>query len=265
MLYFYRNAIKLNHEFLADDSAISAIQNVILYQQLLLSKLVSPQIQLTSNLNFKLTKQRFTMMTKRTSPFTSAAKRLLACSLFLISTFLFAEFSVAQTADVIEKKQAPPVQAVQKPAKKSGKLTKDDVDYKNGDYTIMRDFIPGQTKSGWGNRLKYSELTEEEKKLPFTLMYFAKTPVPTNEMYNNWLNPKVVGLWIDGKKVKNSELKKYKKSDIGHYFVSFVHLNTRQPENYKYQVDLMTHDQYDKYIEEVKKDPSFTIDLRTKK
>ena len=65
---FYKKAIQLNHEFLADENVIAAHNDVYLYQNLLLNKLnVSKPIYLTSNLNFLSTKKRLIMMTKITS------------------------------------------------------------------------------------------------------------------------------------------------------------------------------------------------------
>src|SRR5690606_26392103 len=69
LLYFYKKAIQLNHEFLADEKVIDAYQDVVSYQQMLLSRSsATPVLQLASNLNFGLTKKRLLMMTKNTSP-----------------------------------------------------------------------------------------------------------------------------------------------------------------------------------------------------
>ncbi|QEE49143.1 M56 family metallopeptidase [Flavobacterium alkalisoli] len=67
LLYFYKKAIQLNHEFLADEKVVE-INNVTYYQQLLLNKasLKTATISLASNLNFSITKKRFVMMTKTT-------------------------------------------------------------------------------------------------------------------------------------------------------------------------------------------------------
>jgi len=65
---FYKKAIQLNHEFLADENVIAAHNDVYLYQNLLLNKLnISKPLYLTSNLNFLSTKKRLIMMTKITS------------------------------------------------------------------------------------------------------------------------------------------------------------------------------------------------------
>ncbi|MEE1897862.1 M56 family metallopeptidase [Flavobacterium rakeshii] len=67
LLYFYKKAIQLNHEFLADETVIYK-KNIISYQQLLLnrSQQKAPTAMLASNFNFPITKKRFVMMTKTT-------------------------------------------------------------------------------------------------------------------------------------------------------------------------------------------------------
>jgi hypothetical protein len=68
LLYCYKKAIQLNHEFLADEKVIDTTANTTYYQNLLLEKAsVGTTFPLASNLNFSITKQRFLMMTKTTS------------------------------------------------------------------------------------------------------------------------------------------------------------------------------------------------------
>lgn len=67
MFYFYKKAIQLNHEFLADEVVV-ADADIAGYQQLLLQKATpTTYYQLASSLNFSVTKKRFTMMTKATT------------------------------------------------------------------------------------------------------------------------------------------------------------------------------------------------------
>lgn len=85
---FYKKAIQLNHEFLADENVISAHNDVYLYQNLLLNKLnISQPIYLTSNLNFLSTKKRLIMMTKITSKTRALIMQSLAV-LGLLTIFL---------------------------------------------------------------------------------------------------------------------------------------------------------------------------------
>ena len=89
---FYKKAIQLNHEFLADENVISAHNNIYLYQNLLLNKLNTSQpIYLTSNLNFLSTKKRLTMMTKTTSKTKTLIIQSLA-ALGLLTIFLLFAF-----------------------------------------------------------------------------------------------------------------------------------------------------------------------------
>lgn len=68
LLYLYKKAIQLNHEFLADEHVVAETGDAIPYQNLLLSKTFYTQtVCLASNLNFSITKKRFIMMTKNTS------------------------------------------------------------------------------------------------------------------------------------------------------------------------------------------------------
>ncbi|TRW22024.1 hypothetical protein FMM05_18900 [Flavobacterium zepuense] len=90
LLYFYKKAIQLNHEFLADETVVNAAHNVITYQQLLLQKATKGHtFALASNLNFAITKKRLLMMTKTTPRLLATIKQLaivpLLAGLVLVS------------------------------------------------------------------------------------------------------------------------------------------------------------------------------------
>lgn len=100
MLWLYRKAIKLNHEFLADSKVVETGSDIPFYQNLLLSKAGSePTFSLASNLNFLITKKRLMMMTKTTSVTKANLKKALILPLFLaLAFFLSAENATAQIA-----------------------------------------------------------------------------------------------------------------------------------------------------------------------
>jgi len=76
--YYYKKAIQLNHEFLADEKVITTFSEVRSYQNLLLMKASGAQgFYLASNLNFAITKKRFIMMTKETPRFAAAARQAI--------------------------------------------------------------------------------------------------------------------------------------------------------------------------------------------
>jgi hypothetical protein len=75
---FYKKAIQLNHEFLADEIVVNSYNNIPFYQNLLLSKANDNRpLYLTSNLNYLLTKKRLIMMTKTKSQTKSVLKQIL--------------------------------------------------------------------------------------------------------------------------------------------------------------------------------------------
>ncbi|BDS13926.1 M56 family metallopeptidase [Aureispira anguillae] len=96
-LPFYKKAIQLNHEFLADDKVIKAHQKVKVYQHLLLDKIKSNNsLLLTSNFNFLLTKKRLKMMTKNTSWGRSISLASMTLPLFFGLLLLFSKAVTGQ-------------------------------------------------------------------------------------------------------------------------------------------------------------------------
>ena len=78
ILRWYKTAIQLNHEFLADSSVIEQHKTVKSYQYLLLDTIEhNNKIYLASNINFHLTQKRLKMMTKTSS---SLRKKILIFS-----------------------------------------------------------------------------------------------------------------------------------------------------------------------------------------
>ena len=90
-LYLARQAVKLNHEFIADQQVIQRLP-VSEYQSLLLAILSGQQVfALGSSLNFSLTKKRFEMMKKTSKPGIQVLK-LAALVIFVgVTLVLFAE------------------------------------------------------------------------------------------------------------------------------------------------------------------------------
>lgn len=78
LLYLYKSAIQLNHEFQADEAVLSKTNSITGYQKLLLQMLQSePSVSLSSRFSFPLTKKRLFMMTKKGSRGRLFTKQLL--------------------------------------------------------------------------------------------------------------------------------------------------------------------------------------------
>lgn len=90
LLYLYKRAMQLNHEYLADQAVINAGIKIKEYQSLLLNTVLSqPAYGLSHSFTFSLTKKRLQMMTQPVSPFRTSIKTLAIIPLFFILGFLF--------------------------------------------------------------------------------------------------------------------------------------------------------------------------------
>ena len=97
LFYFYKKAIQLNHEFLADEQVVQSHNNVPFYQNLLISKAhANPTYYLASNLNYSVTKKRLIMMTKNTSTKRGLIKKGLVIPILTAIVFSFCTKVVAQ-------------------------------------------------------------------------------------------------------------------------------------------------------------------------
>ena len=102
VFYFYKKAIQLNHEFIADEKVVETHKNVSFYQSLLLNTNGNATYYLASNLNYLITKKRLIMMTKTTSKFSGFIKKagiipLLTLMIYFLCTDLVAQKTIIKT------------------------------------------------------------------------------------------------------------------------------------------------------------------------
>ncbi len=235
LLIYYKKAIQLNHEFLADDAVLKTNTQIPSYQQLLLDNASwNHNLYLASNLNFSVTKKRLEMMTKRTSRVrawlvASLTIPIFIGGLFLFSTKVIAKETTIATFESIETKVSTP----QDPKASY---------YKNATFVF-------EDENGTKTTKTYAELTLEEKA---TLIPPPKTPLakrPTAALLNDWKDKKGFAIWMDGKVIDNTEISNY---DVVHYNGSFVHKNARSkrfPQTY--QMHLYTASGFEALKEEL--------------
>ncbi len=97
-LYFYRKAVFLNHEYLADDAVLTETQNASAYADLILQNIAGSHVHtLTHHFNFIHIKKRFTMMNTSNSRFAGLKKWVLLPAV-IVTGFLFANKKVPHTA-----------------------------------------------------------------------------------------------------------------------------------------------------------------------
>ncbi|KAF9658851.1 M56 family metallopeptidase [Tenacibaculum mesophilum] len=150
---FLKKAIKLNHEFLADNKVITTHKNTTEYQYLLLNRAAwNNEYYLASNLNYLLTKKRLLMMTKQSSRTKILLKKLAVIPVIAGFTFLFAERVEAETT----KKHVLSTETSKDSIPSSVTVYKKSINHEDVEITYHDEK---------GNKItkKISELTENEK------------------------------------------------------------------------------------------------------
>lgn len=98
-IYLFKNAIRLNHEYLADTSVVDITKDNLAYQQLLLKNVyVNHHIPLASSFYFFTIKKRLLMLQKKANPIDAGIKAMLSMILIAGITFFFSERTYAQVA-----------------------------------------------------------------------------------------------------------------------------------------------------------------------
>ena len=234
---FYKKAIQLNHEFLADEKVIATYNNVSFYQNLLLSKANSiPTYYLTSNLNYSLTKKRLIMMTKTTSQ-TKAILKKIAIIPFIFGLIYFLCFeTIAQEKTTIFE--------VKKPVKEQTSNERRD-EYYAGVRFIFKDC----NKKTIIDKI-YEELTLEEKNNHF--FYVPKPFVeksPNKKEFESFKESKKYAIWVNEKHVSNKKLNDFRPEEIVYFTGSPVKNNARSkkfPQPFQYH--FYTKDYFDKNL-----------------
>ncbi|MGG8497906.1 M56 family metallopeptidase [Tenacibaculum sp. TC6] len=237
---FLKKAIKLNHEFLADNKVITTHKNTTKYQYLLLNKATwSNTYYLASNLNYLLTKKRLLMMTKRSSRTIITCKKLAIIPVLAGFILLFAN-RVEAKEEVLSTENSSSVSVTKlNLTKKQDSIPPTIVNSKESKYKNAKIIYTDEN----GNKIvkRFSQLTDKEKKLlpppPPHSLRIKKTP--TNQLINELKNEDKYAIWIDGVAVKNEVLNTYKNTDFYTYTGSLVHKNARSkrfPQQYQYQL-----------------------------
>ncbi len=234
---FYKKAIQLNHEFLADEEIVKNHDNVAFYQNLLLQKGNNNQtIYLASNLNYLVTKKRLIMMTKSTSQKIAVLKKIAIVPILAILIYFFCIQVVAQEKVINSKSEIITPEITDKDKIRdryySGVYVKI-IDEKNN-----RNEVTLYENLSLQDRRKYLGFVPEmmiEKEIPEPLFEKMKT--------------KDMAIWINGKIKSKEDIRKYKRTDFSYYTYSFVHKNARSkrfPQEYQYT--LYTKDYFEENL-----------------
>lgn len=260
VMFLYKKAIRLNHEFLADEVVVKNFPTAG-YQQILFQKAQIPNaVTLTSNLNYSGTKKRFIMMTTMKNQTRAMVKAICSFLVICCAVVTFSEKIYAQVMDTTKTK--------------TNTILRDSVTSKYD--TLEFDIIinglkkTGVTKNGKPHTLYnltsltnddkqklialYARMTEKQKADPdrSLIIYFCHPPKPpikqspTSDQLKTWADAAIYGVWIDGKRVANEKLSTFSPKSFSFFLVSRLKKNAYTPGKHTQQVDLFTNAYYDK-------------------
>ncbi len=148
LVWLYKDSIKLNHEFLADQGAIVDKSNIAIYQNILLSYASSAHhTALESPFNYSLTKKRIVMLSQSFSRKKVVLRALLLIPVVTICLLFFNQGIIAQEKPKEQKAPQTSTYATQfvEGAARNGKNAlvievKNDSIYVNGQYSPLDSF-----------------------------------------------------------------------------------------------------------------------------
>ncbi len=251
--YFYRKALLLNHEFLADEAVLET--TVISDYQTLIFQFAQRKhsVTLPNNFNYSITKKRLIMMTKEKNPLKSTLKVLLAALLICPITYFLSEKVSAQTINKVTTtpKQDSKATNISTLQKGKGLSEKEMKEYEN----MVASTESKRSKGNYKNlfspteeaRLRelYLSMTMEQQNKQKVHFYLAVPPLEmiklTEAQYQTWKNDKSFYLTLDGKYLKNEDLGKYKISEIAYNSILNVRTNHTDHQRFKHKVLLYTY------------------------
>ncbi|MEE1946803.1 M56 family metallopeptidase [Pedobacter sp. KR3-3] len=259
VLYFYRKAIQTNHEYLADENVIELFQDISSYQLILLQHISKQnRLTLTSQFTYLTIKKRLIMMNKTLNQKIVLGKQFLLIPTLGLALFLFSTRTDAQVK-FNSSKQAAPGSTTQTTSTKDGVSLAE-----------MKQYSAIEDKYTANKSIQLQKVTAEEKQLLesiYTRMSVAqqrevkiifirqrrlqqKTPSATQ--FEAFKNANEYGVWINDKKVANTELANYQANDFKQVTVSRLYGKAKENRTYAQQVDLMTTDYFNDYLAKTK-------------
>jgi beta-lactamase regulating signal transducer with metallopeptidase domain len=281
LLFLFRKAIMLNHEYLADDAVLHTFNNTESYRLLLFNTVSqNNNLVLSSPFNYLITKKRLIMMTRNTSRKVAILKQialipLIAAIGFLLSTRASAQDKPKQERERIGYMVGPPYEVKNEVGKPDAPQRVVN-EYKSIASAYKFDTIalanfhfsfratPEENKEFWKlahedtfqlkkpdrERLinlffQMSKKQQSRQFLQFRKIETLKTKiVPTKAQMKLWQDTKVYGIWINGKRVKNSVLNTLPTTDFSYY--ELIKYDNEKAKIMKYQIEvgLLTNENF---------------------
>ena len=264
---FYKKAMQLNHEFLADSVACRQHNSLQDYQKLILEHCIPTKLPLLSSaFNYSTLKTRMTMMTKVSSKTVKMACMLAVIPAMLAIVIIFSKKTLAQSQENISSIKSN-VKAQIAAHKREVPYSLEGIsaaELENYRHLLKQNTKIIQTKKGI-QIIKTDEAIIPQLEGIFLRMskeqqaaqdfIFVPAPAllpkisPTKAEFEAFKNAKIYGVWLDGRKIQNNELNKIQYTDIASYWVSNLYANARRNVSYVKQVDLSTERYYKQYLQ----------------
>jgi len=263
-----KQAIQLNHEFLADEAVNATFREKTAYQWLLLNKTSGRQVNLSmsSPFNVSSTKQRIMMMGK----FTSSLKTNLLKSISLVLVGCLTVFLSSSRQIESTQFQSTPFQSTNEFEKLLSEGFKDgdqyELDLNKLDLHALREAFLAldENEKFTGTEFPFFEELTFEKMLELQQAYpevktsilyerYPEKKEIKKEVFEQWKKTKNISLTIDDIEKEVSELKNYQPEDFAMFLV-----REREKKGFlkkaAYNVSLMTHEYFHgKFFKAVKK------------
>ncbi len=270
VFYLYRNKIRQNHEFLADNAVIqNNIELVPTYQTILINQISqNNHMHIISNFNYLLTQKRIVMMTKITSK-----KRAWCIIIALIPIFIAASCAFS-TKSAEPDAENPSIDFEQVITRGNGVSPELVTEYQtivgkyfeksiicNSDQLDKFYWKTAQLSEKDWTRLYtiYVQMDrdqQKEQKIRFgeAPRYFdSRKAFHINQLnYDGWKTDKNCNIWIDGRKVDNNVLNSHERTDFFAWHISSL---SKAGNEYDFRVDFWTEAGFKEFSKQMFEQP----------
>jgi hypothetical protein len=239
LVYWAKHLVKLNHEFLADQTVINKGAAPNYYQNMLLTFSTSDSYRnattptLANAIHYSSIKKRIVIMKTQTSKKAMWLKSVLLLPLMVLLLFSFSSTHIVQKIKLSEQKlpslshdslSGATESMMQEYRAFTDNLKKSETQIiKMPEYQRIEAIYELMTDKQLASVTDYKELV----KIPNLNISQTKSIGPSTSLFESWKDSKKYAIWIDGKHVSNTILDQYNSSDIVHFTSSFVYNNAR--------------------------------------
>lgn len=256
--YFVKYHAQVNHEYLADQAILERDFDINQYKKTLFNFSTSNLIPLTSPIVSSTLKLRITMLNKIQNNSSKNWSILASC---LLGILTWGAFTLDLQAQEVK---ATPIKTANQESQTSEQLSKaaQELDKLIEDATVIKINSKGEEVRQFWNREGlqlqiynlYQQLPDKEKtghrkfhgENAIRLTKIPEKKTVTSDQLQLWLDDTQYGVWLDGKRIKNSVLLSMKPDDFASFHNSRLMKNAINYGDHYFQIDLMTHNYFDK-------------------